>query len=1738
MSLKTDDETEPQKNDRASKEKIMQQHKGPPHPGPSEKSSSADHHQPLGDSLTKDQKKRARNRKRSCVKGQPPLTSLEYAGLERSSHLLFGTTNPQAMAATDNMASAASSSNWRNTRNSHNTDSNNTIITSTSISTSTHIQNPVDPNASLPLCHQSASKRPLPPKVYDAYYSPEQVQTQLDAGYILRGVLRINPKNRTDAYVSLDESPSEKCLRNYPQLQGYDVGSGDDIYICGEPSRNRAISGDTVAIKILSNSNAKGIYRTNRLANDRRIDQLKERRRNRLDRMAAAASNLPSNQSGNSQSLSDTSYSTNDSKEPIAEDKKVYGVVIAIISHNSDRSFTGNISAMAPTSALKNHFAFVGSLGTSVVWFKPVNTALPYMIIPKDGAPEDFHKKRFCTVRMDRWGIRDPFPSAVFVKDLGERGTIDIETHIILEENGVCTDPFTPSALRCLPSSPWEVPIRELERRTDLRKSCIFTIDPPTARDLDDAVSCTRLPNGNMLVGVHIADVSFFVRPNTSLDIQARQRATTTYLVQRAYPMLPSMLCEDLCSLNPGVDRLAFSVMWEMDPATATVKSTWFGRTVINSACKLAYDDAQHVIDGNHLSDSIPCYGFSSGKAVPASHSRKTQIEASIIWFYKLSKIMRQRRFDNGALSLNSVKLSFELDEAGEPIDCWPYAIKDSNRLIEEFMLLANMSVAARIEATFPDASLLRRHSPPLSRRLIDVCKQLEASGVHLSPGSSGELQESLSKVTDPEVRFTIEEMLTGPMQRALYFSTHSIKDKAGYRHYALNVPLYTHFTSPIRRYADIIVHRTLEASLGLFGNHVVGDHPLLPQYYSPFFPKTPPESSLTASAKVVQSLLIPKSRTIAEIAHQCNLRKDAAKKAQDASSKLYLVHYLMSMSKRLVTPDVISLGVVTKVTQEKIIVTLPTFGIEGTLYMDRLADRKNQVLSIDARDWKLRLWTVEAASVTLVWEAGAPKHKKQTLKESAPNSVADLSGKLSALVIDDNGHGSVHFGHKQTSERITQRIQIFSKVTVSVLATKSPPDLSVRLIRGSKALVLDKEVSGALSMIVDFGLLKEHGVEKIFLLEAGPLDTGATKGVFYFTLPHVQKMRIIAEQVKAGLQGASDVAKEYSLQLVPRRTLLCERVLEEEGVLGDITLGEYHMDFIPLEDDVLSLELPATFKELYLDGDFSSIQYTARALMRLQGLFGFFPRIVGKGDFSQILADSLTRMRLELMSTGLSGGNANNALAISSTFDSVVIIDRAVDLTTPLLTQLTYEGLISETFGIIDGSVTLGSNASANTTQSGASGSGPDAHSTAKRKRITLNNSDSIYRIVRGMNFSAVGNMLSKISRQLQDSYESRHKAKTVQEIRSFVGKLGGLQSEHQSLKIHVSLAETVLKRTQSDDFSAILDIEQTLVGGGDLNQEQLAYFNRLFSLADLQAPVPGVGGELKGQVPSTSIPNSIHKVLRLLCLYSLWRGSHFKQKTYEAWYEEIIAGFGYHHSITIDNLGKVGLLSPPSSTKPAAPSAQQRLTSANTTGDSSTAGLLNCIVPSTKPRNPVHTNQLSFLRKTLNLVVSDVRENDPDDISFVYSGYAPISIRLLQCLVRDPAVYTTGSSSRYAALLRPLGDSKSRPAQRDGQNMGGVKSGWGGWDDVLSELPGETVDVVQSPSDRDTDAAIADEMVKRLGEKAPATLVVFLGGCTFTEIAALRLLSQQHNHRYIAATTQIINGNSFLDPLIQKLP
>uniref|UniRef100_A0A1I8F6R0 RNB domain-containing protein n=1 Tax=Macrostomum lignano TaxID=282301 RepID=A0A1I8F6R0_9PLAT len=326
---------------------------------------------------------------------------------------------------------------------------------------------------------------------------------------------------------------------------------------------------------------------------------------------------------------------------------------------------------------------------------------------------------------------------------------LELETRVILEHHSIDAERFRTG---------------HIGRGRDFRdpsRYCVFTVDPETARDLRRR--CT-LSGAGRRVGVHIADVSHYVRPGSKVDAVARARATTTYLVQRAYPMLPRRLCEQLCSLNPREDKLAFSVVWRIDPNSCELKSTWFGkgRSHVGPAPRSAPVEAPHTVQS--VADSVR-----------AMHSLAV-------------KLRRQRFTRDGALRIDQPRLTFRLAEAptdgadagasAPPIAFSVYELKDSNRMIEEFMLLANCSVAHKLRDSQPDLAFLRRHMPPSERALQALKKTSSALGVQLD--------------------------------LAKYFCIGSAKHPELWRHYALNVPLYTHFTSPIRRYADVVVHRQL----------------------------------------------------------------------------------------------------------------------------------------------------------------------------------------------------------------------------------------------------------------------------------------------------------------------------------------------------------------------------------------------------------------------------------------------------------------------------------------------------------------------------------------------------------------------------------------------------------------------------------------------------------------------------------------------------------------------------------------------------------------------------------------------------------------------------------------------------------------------------------------------------------------------------------------------------------------
>lgn len=428
--------------------------------------------------------------------------------------------------------------------------------------------------------------------------------------------------------------------------------------------------------------------------------------------------------------------------------------------------------------------------------FVPTDPRIPFVRIRTRNASNLIGKRIIVVV--DSWDRSSKSPSGHWISILGKAGDRETESDVILREHDVITRPFSQAVMACLPPAGFQPGPADIADRLDLRGIPVCSIDPPGCKDIDDALSCERISNGNFRVGVHIADVTHFVSPGSAIDLEAAERCTTVYLVEKRTDMLPALLTADLCSLRQKVDRLCFSVIWEMTP-DGEIVSTNFYKAIINSEASLTYKAAQNRIEDQ--SDSSP-------------------LTLSIRNLNVLAKKIRQSRMNRGALELASQEVRFELDnETRDPTDVIVYNSLDTNKLVEEFMVLANQSVARKILSEFPSTSVLRRHPPPREAQLNSLSNVLEKNGfTDFRYGTNKELADSLARINrakDPFFNRLIRMMTTRCMNQAAYFCTGDV-DPGSYWHYGLAMDLYTHFTSPIRRYADVLTHRLLAAALGI----------------------------------------------------------------------------------------------------------------------------------------------------------------------------------------------------------------------------------------------------------------------------------------------------------------------------------------------------------------------------------------------------------------------------------------------------------------------------------------------------------------------------------------------------------------------------------------------------------------------------------------------------------------------------------------------------------------------------------------------------------------------------------------------------------------------------------------------------------------------------------------------------------------------------------------------------------
>jgi len=384
------------------------------------------------------------------------------------------------------------------------------------------------------------------------------------------------------------------------------------------------------------------------------------------------------------------------------------------------------------------------------------------------------------------WPSNSKNPFGKITRVLGKPGDHDTEIHSILLEYGLPYS-FPDHVEEYASKIPIEITNEEISKRRDMRKDLTFTIDPKDAKDFDDALSFKVLENGNYEIGIHIADVSHYVKEDTILEEEAYERATSVYLVDRVVPMLPEILSNNVCSLRPNEEKLTFSVVFEMNKEGHIIKP-WFGRTVIYSDKRFAYEGAQEIIEGKAEGVDQP-------------------IKEAILTLDKLAKKIRKRRMSDGAISFDKTEVRFNLDEDSNPIGVYVKESKDANKLIEEFMLLANKKVAEFIgkkKKTF----VYRVHDEPNIDKLALLQGIITKFGYKIDTNTRESTSDSLNKlladVHGKAESNMIETLTIRSMSKAIYTT-----DNIG--HYGLAFDHYTHFTSPIRRYPDVMAHRLLQ---------------------------------------------------------------------------------------------------------------------------------------------------------------------------------------------------------------------------------------------------------------------------------------------------------------------------------------------------------------------------------------------------------------------------------------------------------------------------------------------------------------------------------------------------------------------------------------------------------------------------------------------------------------------------------------------------------------------------------------------------------------------------------------------------------------------------------------------------------------------------------------------------------------------------------------------------------------
>ena len=661
--------------------------------------------------------------------------------------------------------------------------------------------------------------------IFPEHLSISKIHAGIRSGKLLQGTFQASRENYLEGSVSAQVDGTEKW-----------------ILIQGLQNLNRAVQGDSVAIEILPETDwslPSGVV-TDKEAVEEKVENM------------------------NIEPVSN--------KVKKETDLQITGKVVGIVRRNW-KSYCGTLLPLPDMRG--THHTFV-----------PANHNIPRIRIETRQGSTLLGQR--IVVSIDSWPRSSRFPQGHFVTALGQIGDKETENEVLLLEHDVPHQPFSLAVMADLPQLPWRILEEDVVKRTDLRHLCICSVDPPGCTDIDDALHYRELANGNCEVGVHIADVSHFIRPNTAIDKEAAERGNTVYLVDKRIDMVPELLSSNLCSLRGGEERFAFSCIWEMTHKAKIVRKS-FAKSIIKSRAALTYAEAQFKIDDPKQND---------------------EVTISLRGLNRLAKILREQRLRKGALNLASPEVRFEVDsETHDPTSLETKELRDTNSLVEEFMLLANITVAIKIYDSFPNCAMLRRHPTPSVTNFDTLIKCAEAKGVKLKVGSAKELATSLNKAEIPNQPYfntLIRILTTRYMMQAVYFSSGTIPE-AEFHHYGLATPIYTHFTSPIRRYADLIVHRLLAVAI---------------------------------SADKTYPNLLDKHNT-QKICNNLNHRHLMAQRASRASIKL---HTHLFFKDKIVEEDAYILFVKRNALQ----VLVPRYGLESMLFLDNKEETSPVKLDYD----------------------------------------------------------------------------------------------------------------------------------------------------------------------------------------------------------------------------------------------------------------------------------------------------------------------------------------------------------------------------------------------------------------------------------------------------------------------------------------------------------------------------------------------------------------------------------------------------------------------------------------------------------------------------------------------------------------------------------------------------------------------------------------------------------------------